>query len=223
LLYFQAEQIMARGKFLTVEGGEGVGKSSFIALLKDRLEAFGAKVVCTREPGGTALADNIRQVFVNPPTNEAVLPLTELFLVSAARHQHTMQFIYPQLDQGTWVLCDRYADSTRVYQGLIQNLDDELCETVIRTSTNGLVPDLTLVLDCPVEVSCQRLAQREAETKASRFDKRGSTFHQQIRDGFLRLADRDSARISVLDACGPSQSIVEQALATISDKGWLHA
>ena len=203
--------------FLTVEGGEGVGKSSFCRAFQDRVQFAGQPLVWTREPGGTEMADRIRALFLDPPAHEALTTEAELFLVSAARSQHVRKFIEPQLAAGRWVLCDRFFDSTRVYQGILGGLPEQALETCLQMSVGSCVPDLSFVLDCPVDIALYRLDERsrqtsqEADFDNNRFDQADVSYHEKLRQGFLSLAKRFPDRIVVLDASQSPDEVVEQA------------
>lgn len=207
---------MGRGHFITVEGGEGVGKSTFCRLLCERLKNSGVSVHLTREPGGSPMADRIRQLFVAPPKEDPITPLGELYLISAARTQHVTQGILPNLQKGTWVLCDRFADSTRVYQGELGGLDPAMLENVISTSTGGLTPDVTFVLDCPAEVALGRIKGADTTSGnrggASRYDDAALGTHKKMREAFAKLVARNSTRMISLDGSRSSDEAVEAAV-----------
>jgi len=209
--------------FITVEGGEGVGKSHFVSGLAKALEQQGCKLTQTREPGGTTIADRIREVFVAPPASESITPMSELCLVSAARCQHVNCLIKPSLQQGRSVLCDRFIDSTRVYQGSLGGVGSDMIETIIKATTSCLEPDITFVLDCPVEVSLKRLSLRSStSTQAStRYDQAVVGVHERIRSAFLELALRFKYRIRVIDARQSPEQMVSEAVGYI--KEWHHA
>jgi dTMP kinase len=209
-------------KFLTVEGGEGVGKTSFLEVLNSALHGQGIRTLRTREPGGTVIADQIRQIFMSPPASEEILPETELCLVSAGRAQHVAHVIRPAMKRGDWVICDRFADSTRVYQGELRGLSAEWIESIIRYTCLGLAPDLTILLDCPTEIALQRLAHRRtAQGEISRFDSARVEQHERIRSGFLKLAQRFKERFLVIDASGTVESSVAIAMDLFRQRGWI--
>jgi dTMP kinase len=209
------------GLFFTIEGGEGVGKSSFIDLLANRLTELRVDLITTREPGGSPIADRIREIFVSPPKQEPIFPRSELLLVSAARCQHVDTTIRPALAKGQWVLCDRYADSTRVYQCGVGGIDPNMCEQLIEYTTDGLEPALTFLLDCPVEVSGERIQSRSLSLQKSRFDAQQPDFHQRVRDEFLRLSEKYTKRFFTIDATRDIESMVEAALIEIKRRGML--
>ncbi len=192
-----------RGKFITFEGPEGGGKSTQVRELADRLRAEGKTVLVTREPGGTPLAEKIRglvrEELADPPVTRS-----EVLLFLASRAQVVANVIKPALARGEWVICDRFADSTFAYQGYGRGIDVELLRQLNDFATEGLVPDLTILLDVPPEVSRARLAARQAETAttADRIELAGCEFHRRLRDGFLDLAKAEPARFAVIDAAG---------------------
>ena len=184
------------GRFVTFEGGEGTGKSTQIARLATRLGAAGLPVLRTREPGGTEEAEAIRRLLLEGRA-ERWTPTAELLLVAAARAEHLARVIEPALEAGVWVLCDRYLDSTRVYQGLAGGVGLDRVDRLQREVLGFRLPDLTIVLDLPVEVG---LARRRAEGTASRFERKGRAFHERVREGFRRLAAAEPERIVLVDA-----------------------
>lgn len=206
---------MPLGKFITVEGGEGVGKSTFCRLLCEKFKQSGIPLHQTREPGGSPMADRIRHLFVSPPKEDPITPLGELYLISAARAQHVAYAIRPNLQKGVWILCDRFADSTRVYQGELGKLDANMLEDVIRTSTEGLIPDVTYILDCPAEIALERIqasaTKTDERTGASRYDHAALDIHQKMRAAYGRLAARFPERMKILDATKPVEVVVESA------------
>lgn len=202
---------MTRGRLITFEGGEGAGKSTQIARLAAALTATGLAVVVSREPGGTAGAEAIRQVLVNGPP-ERWLPLGETLLILAARLDHVERRIRPALAAGEWVLCDRFVDSTRVYQGIAGAVGLELVDRLQAAVVGDLAPDLTLILDVPVEVG---LARRAATPAANRFEHKGATFHQQVRDGFLQLAAADPGRCRVVDGTRDPDAVARALRAAV--------
>ncbi len=185
-----------RGRLITFEGGEGAGKTTQLERLAAWLEVQGLEVVRTREPGGTPGAEAIRRLLVEG-TAERWLPSTELLLVAAARDDHLARLIRPALARGAWVLCDRYVDSTFAYQATAGGLDPGRIEALHTVVLDAPLPDLTLLLDLPVEVG---LARRRAEGASTRFDAREQAFHERVRHGFLERAKAASDRIAVIDA-----------------------
>ena len=189
------------GRFISFEGPEGGGKSTQIRKLADLLRAEGKTVLVTREPGGTALAEKIRALvreeLADPPVTHS-----EVLLFLAARAQVVANVIKPALARGEWVLCDRFADSTFAYQGYGRGIDVERLRRLNDFATEGLKPDLTILLDVPPEVSRARLAARQSATAttADRIELAGAEFHRRLREGFLELAKAEPKRFAVIDA-----------------------
>ena len=193
---------MTEGRFITFEGGEGAGKSTQIERLAGALAAAGLAVVVSREPGGTVGAEAIRELLLNGPP-ERWRPLGETLLLLAARLDHVERRIRPALAAGQWVLCDRFGDSTRVYQGMAAGVGVEVVDRLQRETIGDLTPDFTLILDVPVEIG---LARRGAAT-ANRFEHKGQAFHQQVRDGFLQLAAAEPGRCLVIDGTREADAV----------------
>ena len=200
--------------FLTIEGIEGAGKSTFIGLLEAELVKRGVNFLRTREPGGCALGRQIRPLLLD--ASQKVSDRAELFLFLADRAQHVADTIRPALERGQWVICDRYADSTIAYQGYGRGMDPEELQKLNDYATGGLWPDITFLLDLPAEVGLGRaLARngREGLTQSEgRFEAEALAFHQRIRDGFLARAARWPQRFRVLDAAQTPDAIVAQAM-----------
>ena len=201
---------MEAGRFITFEGGEGCGKSTQIRLLAERLRAAGKDVLLTREPGGTALAEKIRSLVreesCDPPNSRA-----ETLLFIASRAQVVENVIRPALDSGTWVLCDRFADSTFAYQGYGRGLDLDELKRINSFATGGIKPDRTILLNVSPEVSAGRMRAREAatNTEADRMEKAGDGFHARLRQGFLELAAAEPERFAVIQADGSVEEVEE--------------
>ena len=192
---------MKRGYFITFEGPEGVGKSSQIRLLGAALTSAGREVVVTREPGGTPLAEAIRNVVKGHQGAEAVHPVTELLLMEAARSQHVGCVILPALNAGKIVLCDRFYDSTTAYQGGGRGLDIDTIQRLNALAAQGAAPDLTILLDLPPERGFERTGRRvETKGEYDRFELEKLDFHCRVRSAFLELARREPRRIRVVDA-----------------------
>ena len=200
--------------FLTVEGIEGAGKSTFIGLLEDALTKRGVDFLHTREPGGCALGRQIRPLLLD--ASQKVSARAELFLFLADRAQHVADTIRPALEAGRWVVCDRYADSTIAYQGYGRGMDPEELQRLNDYATDGLWPDITFLLDLPAEVGLGRAQARnyrEGLTQSEgRFEAEALAFHQRIREGFLLRAARWPERFRVLDASQTPDAIAAQAL-----------
>lgn len=188
-------------RFITFEGGEGAGKSTQISLLKKRLESEGFEVVATREPGGTTKAEKIRDFLLKGGAKDKG-PMAEAILFAAARMDHIQNVIRPALERGAYVLCDRFSDSTRVYQRF-ENLSDQLAFNALeRVTLNGLSPDLTLILDVPVKTGLGRAGKRRKGKGESidRFESEKTSFHQGVRDRYQTIAQEQPWRCAVIDA-----------------------
>jgi len=202
---------MARGRFISVEGGEGAGKSTNIEGLRARLHAAGVRVVVTREPGGTPLAEEIRRLLL-APRDEVVCEDAELLLVFAARMQHVERVIKPALARGEWVISDRFTDATIAYQGAGRRMGVERIQALRTLLLGDFAPDLTLLLDLPVDSGMQRLAARGAP---DRFEMEDRAFFDRVRAAYLQLAAAEPGRFRVIDAARPLpevQAAVAQAL-----------
>jgi dTMP kinase len=204
----------ARGTFITLEGVEGSGKTTQLAALEDRLRKKGFAVHRTREPGGTTLGDAIRAIILRPDHSQ-MAPMTELLLIEACRAQHVHEVLRPSLERGDVILCDRYTDATLAYQGHGRGLDFELVRSMNHTAAGGLIPDLTILLDCPVELGLDRSWLRlRAEDKAgmeSRFENEAMGFHTRVREGYLSIARKEPQRVKVVDASNLPE-VVEKAI-----------
>ncbi|WP_300378962.1 dTMP kinase [Henriciella sp.] len=205
---------MARGRFITIEGGEGCGKSTLLRGIAEKLKTAGIPAIMTREPGGTRLAEAARQLVLSPPDQQAWSPLGEALLMNAARSDHVDRLIEPTLQAGEWVLCDRFIDSTRVYQGL-SGVSGALLQTLHDEITRHTQPDLTIVLDAPAEALISR---RSSRGTSDVFESRPIEFHKQVRQAFLSIAEREPERCIVIDAQQPPSSLVSQALDVIHRK-----
>lgn len=195
--------------FITFEGIEGCGKTTQIRLLAERLRRSGLDVLVTREPGGCPIADAIRSILLHPGSS-ALVPRAELLLYAAARAQHVDEVIRPALALGKQVLCDRFIDATVAYQGGGRALDPSLIASLNSLATNGLVPDLTLLLDMPAEEGLQRARQRNTSTpEEDRFEREDLDFHRRVRNKYLQLA-RQHERIMVIDATGEVDAVAER-------------
>ena len=182
------------GMFITFEGIEGCGKSTQARLLGDAIEKAGLPLLRTREPGGPAIAEKIRAILLDP-ANAEMLPETEVLLYMASRAQHTGQWILPALKAGKVVVCDRYYDSTLAYQGAARHIDPAAIRSQTEFATFGLVPDITVLIDVPVEVGLGRLDQ----SKLDRLEAEDVAFHQRVRQGFLSVAKAEPYRYIVVD------------------------
>ncbi|MCG8611486.1 MAG: dTMP kinase [Pseudomonadales bacterium] len=195
------------GKFITFEGGEGVGKSTNIRFVQAWLEARGIECRVTREPGGTPLAEDIRSILL-AARDESVDPMAELLLVFAARAQHVNQLIKPALEEGTWVLCDRFTDATYAYQGAGRGLDLEQIAQLENLVQGGFRPDCTVILDAPVEIGMSRAKNRG---QLDRFEQEQREFFEKIRGFYCGLANADGqSRYALVDASVDLESVQEQ-------------
>ena len=190
--------------FITFEGIDGCGKSTQLRMLASELRLRGQEVIATREPGGTPLGQHIRQLLLD--AEEQVDPLAELLLYAADRAQHVRSHVRPALDSGHVVLSDRYADATVAYQGAGRGFPTELVSELVVLATGGLMPDLTLIFDLPVDESQRRQARRMSKGhKADRLDAEDAAFHTRVRDAYLRIAAAEPERVRVIDAAGSVQ------------------
>jgi len=193
---------MAIGRFITIEGGEGVGKSTQIAAVRATVESAGFEVVMTREPGGTERAERIRELLL-APTAEAMPMLCELLLVFAARATHIENVIRPALARGAWVICDRFTDATYAYQGGGRHVPREQIAMLEQLVQRELRPQLTLLLDAPVQQAMQRARSRNAQLghgEGDRFEREQSQFFERVRATYLEIANAEPDRVQVVDA-----------------------
>jgi dTMP kinase len=206
-----------RGKFITIEGGEGTGKSTHSRLLADRLKALGIEVVLTREPGGSPGAEVIRHVLLSG----AAKPLgveAEALLFAAAREDHVRSTIEPALARGAWVISDRFLDSTRVYQGTLGHLDDKFIRALERVTLDGLRPDLTFILDVPADVGLARANQRRGEQSADRFEAESLATHDALRAAYRALAALEPERCMLIDATEFKSTVAERIWMTVNER-----
>ncbi len=202
-----------RGRFITFEGPEGGGKSTQIQRLASRLHEIGHQVAVTREPGGTEPGERIRTLLLDPAVDH-LRAETEAFLVLAARSEHVARLIRPELDAGVTVLCDRYSDATRAYQGYGGGLELGLLDRMIETATGGLAPDLTLLFDLPVEDGLAR--RRDNDDEWTRFDAASLAFHRRVREGYLEMASREPERWVVIDASAHENEVESAVWKAVS-------
>jgi dTMP kinase len=201
-----------KGRFITVEGGEGTGKSTQVRMLAEGLRSLGIAVVVSREPGGTPAAEAIRALLVEGAVRRWS-PVSETLLHYAARREHLDRTILPALAAGQWVVCDRFADSTMAYQGLGLGLGREFVAGLHGLVVGDLSPDLTLVLDLPVEQGLARAGARAGGE--DRYERMDLGFHQRVRDGFLAIARDDPKRCVVVDAKGSPEAVAAELLAQV--------
>jgi dTMP kinase len=201
-----------RGAFITLEGGEGVGKSTQIAEAVAALETAGLSVVRTREPGGTPLAEQIRGLLIGE-CEERMDADTELLLMFAARNQHLARLIRPALESGDWVVCDRFTDASYAYQGAGRGIDMARIGQLEAFVQRGMQPDLTLLLDAPIEVGMARAARRNSD--GDRFEREARDFFERVREGYLARAAADPQRFRIIDAAQSLDAVSAQVRETL--------
>jgi dTMP kinase len=198
-----------RGRFITFEGGEGSGKSTHAATLAKRLKALSIGIELTREPGGSPGAEIIRHVLLSGGA-KPLGPDAEAILFAAARDDHVRSMIGPALERGKWVICDRFSDSTRVYQGILGKVDEKLIRGLERITIGDLKPDLTFILDVPVDVGLARAAKRREEAEPDRFEAEARDFHQKLRDAYREIAAKEPDRCVLIDAQKSRNDVANQ-------------
>jgi dTMP kinase len=206
---------MTRGRFVSIEGGEGAGKSTQVRRLADTLQARGIDVIVTREPGGSEGAEAIRGLLMQGEVNRWSSH-TEALLFAAARADHVEKVIQPAIGVGTWVICDRFVDSSRAYQGVAGGIDDAAVLALHGFGSRGLLPDRTLVLEVSPEIGAERAATRDGAA-ADRFAARGRAFHADVAAAFRRFAKHQPDRVRLIDASGDADSVSAALLAEIAD------
>jgi dTMP kinase len=205
-----------RGKFISFEGGEGSGKSTQIKLLADRLAAARLRAIVTREPGGSPGAEIIRHLVLSG-MGKLLGPEAETLLFAAARDDHVRTVIEPALTQGTWVLCDRFSDSTRAYQGQLGKVAPGVLNAMQRVTIGDLKPDLTIILDVPVEIGLKRAAIRRGAGAPDRFEAEDVKFHQDLRDAYRQIAADDPQRCALIDASGSPEAVSAEVWSALRD------
>ncbi len=210
---------MSRGRFIAFEGGEGMGKSTQARLLADSLRAQGREVVLTREPGGTDGAEAIRELLLAPPGQGWTLE-AEALLFAAARADHVARKIGPALARGEWVICDRFLDSSRAYQGVAGGLGDDRVRALHEIGSAGLLPDLTIVIDVPPSAVAERLAERDGDSSDA-IGGRAADYHATVNAAFLDFARSEPDRFAIVDGSGSVEEVharVAQAAARLSGR-----
>ncbi|MEH6410712.1 MAG: dTMP kinase [Hyphomonas sp.] len=202
-----------RGRFITLEGGEGVGKSTLQSALAERIVAAGLDVVTTREPGGTPLAELVRDLALHPPRGNHWSPMAEALLMNAARSDHLDRVIRPALESGKWVICDRFSDSTRVYQSVKGGVPLDVLKSFEASVIGETQPDLTFVLDAPPSTTDARRENR-SQVKDS-FESRSSAFHTEVRAAFIDLAKSEPKRCRLIDASREASAVADAVWSEI--------
>jgi dTMP kinase len=207
----------SRGQFITFEGGEGSGKSTQIKTLAERLDGAGQRTIVTREPGGSPGAEIIRHLLLSG-MGKLLGPEAETLLFAAARDDHVHTVIEPALDQGIWVLCDRFSDSTRAYQGRLGKVDSGILNAMQRVTIGDLKPDLTFILDVPVDVGTQRAAARRGAGAADRFEAEDLKFHEGLREAYRQIAAAEPQRCVLIDANVDAGIVAARVWAAVRDR-----
>ena len=208
---------VGRGRFISFEGGEGSGKSTQIKILAERLAGVKLHTLVTREPGGSPGAEVIRHLVLSG-MGKLLGPEAETLLFAAARDDHARTVIEPALKQGTWVLSDRFSDSTRVYQGTLGHVAPELLNAMQRVTIGDLKPDLTVILDVPVEIGLKRAAARRGNAAADRFESEDVGFHQQLRDAYRKIAKDEPERCLLIDATDEPARVAASIWSALRDR-----
>ena len=206
-----------RGRFITFEGGEGAGKSTQAERLAARLRTLAIGVVVTREPGGSAGADIMRHILLSGAA-KPLGPVAETFLFAAARDDHIRATIAPALAQGKWVVCDRFIDSTRVYQGTLGEVDPKLIRGLERLTVSDTMPDVTFMLDLPAEIGLARAATRRAGAQADRFETETIGFHTRLRQAFREIAAAEPQRCVLIDADRPADTVADEIWSAVNSR-----
>ncbi|WP_150275661.1 dTMP kinase [Paenibacillus tepidiphilus] len=204
------------GFFITLEGGDGAGKTTVIGRVREYLQQQKRPYLVTREPGGIEIAEKIRSIILNP-AHTAMDARTEALLYAAARSQHLAEVVEPALQQGMIVLCDRFVDSSLVYQGNARGLGVEAVRSINKFATGGLAPDLTLYLDVDPEVGLSRISANQ-DREVNRLDLESLAFHRKVREGYLAIAAEEPQRVVVLDANRPLESVEQDVLQVLKDR-----
>jgi dTMP kinase len=206
-----------RGHFITFEGGEGSGKSTHAAVLAQRLKSLGLEVVLTREPGGSTGAEIIRHILLSGIAK----PLgaeTEAILFAAARDDHVRNTILPALQAGNWVICDRFIDSTRVYQGALGKVDQRLIRSLERVTVGSAFPELTFILDVPAQIGLARAKSRRGQDVADRFEAESLEFHEKLRQAYRALAVEEPTRCIVIDGRAPRDVVADRIWSIVQER-----
>lgn len=206
-----------RGRFITFEGGEGTGKSSHSAMVAERLKERAIPVRLTREPGGTIGAEILRHVLLSGAA-QPFGPAAEAILFAAARDDHLNLVIRPALERGEWVVCDRFIDSTRVYQGILGQVPPPIIRALERIVVEDTIPDLTFILDVPAEIGLRRSLERRGEANADRFEQEALAFHETLRQGFRAVAAAEPERCVLIDTLAPPHEVAERIWRVVEER-----
>jgi len=212
----EASRPSGRGKFISFEGGEGSGKSTQIKKLAERLDAVKLRAIVTREPGGSPGAEIMRHLVLSG-MGKLLGAEAETLLFAAARDDHVRTVIEPALSQGLWVLCDRFSDSTRAYQGRLGQVPPGVLNAMQRVTIGDLKPDLTIILDVPVEVGLKRAAARRGSGAPDRFEAEDVKFHQDLRDAYQQIAAEDPQRCALIDANADAEAVGDRVWSALRD------
>jgi dTMP kinase len=208
---------VSKGRFITLEGIEGAGKSTVSRLVRDKLRQRAIPVLMTREPGGTPLAERMRQIVLDRG-DERMTPQAETLLMFAARSVHVDNLIRPALGRGDWVVCDRFTDATRAYQGGGRGVSERWIEELAKETYGDLSPDCTLLLDLPVKLGLDRAKVRAGDAAADRFESEREPFFERVREAYLRLAKAAPRRVHVIDASRPLEQVEKDVIAILSNQ-----
>ena len=210
--------IVKRGKFITIEGGEGSGKSTQASILLDRFQKEGISAIKTREPGGAPTSDAIRSLLVSGETSFWE-PISETMLHFAARHEHIVKTINPALDEGQWVVSDRFSDSTMAYQGYGQGVNKSIIDSLYSLTADNIEPDLTLIFDLEPEVGLKRAIDRNRSLSLEdRYERMNIEFHRKLREGFLDIAKNNPKRCRIVNAQGSLENVASRVWEEVSKK-----
>jgi dTMP kinase len=205
---------MTQGRFITLEGIEGAGKSTVAKFVREWLQERGVRACLTREPGGTPLAERVRALVLDRQ-GETITPVTETLLMFAARGLHLENLIRPALERGEWVICDRFTDATRAYQGAGRGVNGEWIEQLATQVQRGLKPDCTVLLDLPVTTGLERVRLRSGAAPTDRFEEEPAKFFERVRDAYLALARAEPQRIRIVNASGTVMEVQKEVAAVL--------
>lgn len=219
LMNNDGKQHVRRGHFITVEGGEGAGKSTQVRMLAERLAGLGYQTLLTREPGGSKLAEKIRRFLLEGKVKKYG-PVAEALLFYTARLDHLEKLILPNLEKGVWVISDRFSDSSRAYQGAASGVDDGIFDALDRLVVGDNQPELTIIIDIPVEVAAARVAERQRQDggEVDRFESEDLQFHERLRAGFLKIAANSSNRCVIVDGNQSREKVAELIWQTVVER-----